>query len=171
MKKNLFYLFALVCAMSLFTSCGSDDDEKNDPFGTYSGALKVEGASEAPITTTESVQLTKDGADNKFSFLLKNFMIPLGGASAEPTPVGTIDIENVELVASGTNKYTFSKQITGLKIIKGDKEGISESSWIGPNLPAIDVKLNGTIDGDKVNVKLEMNVLGMNIAVSFVGNK
>ena len=26
MKKNLFYLFALICSMSLFTAC-SDDDE------------------------------------------------------------------------------------------------------------------------------------------------
>ena len=26
MKKNLFYLFALICSMSLFTSCSNDDD-------------------------------------------------------------------------------------------------------------------------------------------------
>ena len=26
MKKNLFYLFALICSMSLFTAC-SDDEE------------------------------------------------------------------------------------------------------------------------------------------------
>ena len=29
MKKNLFYLFALVCSLSLFTAC-SDDDEKKE---------------------------------------------------------------------------------------------------------------------------------------------
>lgn len=27
MKKNLFYLFALICSMSLFTACSDDDDE------------------------------------------------------------------------------------------------------------------------------------------------
>ena len=27
MKKNLFYLFALICSMSLFTACDDDDDE------------------------------------------------------------------------------------------------------------------------------------------------
>ena len=26
MKKNLFYLFALICSMGLFTACGDDDD-------------------------------------------------------------------------------------------------------------------------------------------------
>ena len=30
MKKNLFYLFALICSMSLFTACSDDDDEKDD---------------------------------------------------------------------------------------------------------------------------------------------
>ena len=32
MKKNLFYLFALICSMSLFTACSDDDDDskKND---------------------------------------------------------------------------------------------------------------------------------------------
>ncbi len=29
MKKNLFYyLFAVICSVSLFTSCSDDDDEK-----------------------------------------------------------------------------------------------------------------------------------------------
>ena len=27
MKKNLFYLFALICSMSLFTACSDDDDD------------------------------------------------------------------------------------------------------------------------------------------------
>ena len=28
MKKNLFYYFAVICSVSLFTSCSDDDDEK-----------------------------------------------------------------------------------------------------------------------------------------------
>ena len=28
MKKNLFFLFALICSMSLFTACSDDDDDK-----------------------------------------------------------------------------------------------------------------------------------------------
>ena len=34
MKKNLFYLFALICSMSLFTAC-DDDDEVSPWIGTY----------------------------------------------------------------------------------------------------------------------------------------
>lgn len=39
MKKNLFYLFALICSMSLFTAC-SDDDEAPD----YSKVIESEMA-------------------------------------------------------------------------------------------------------------------------------
>ena len=37
MKKNLFYLFALICSMSLFTAC-SDDDEAPDYSITFATA-------------------------------------------------------------------------------------------------------------------------------------
>lgn len=36
MKKNLFYLFALICSMSLFTACSDDDEKVKDPIvGTW----------------------------------------------------------------------------------------------------------------------------------------
>ena len=41
MKKNLFYLLALICSVSLFTACSDDDDNGSDgetvsPYiGTY----------------------------------------------------------------------------------------------------------------------------------------
>lgn len=35
MKKNLFYLFALICSMSLFTACSDDDEEVSPWAGTY----------------------------------------------------------------------------------------------------------------------------------------
>lgn len=36
MKKNLFYyLFAVICSVSLFTSCSDDDDEVNPILGTW----------------------------------------------------------------------------------------------------------------------------------------
>lgn len=44
MKKNLLYLFMLVCSVGLFTSCGDDDDDNNDKpdvAGTYAGNLGV----------------------------------------------------------------------------------------------------------------------------------
>lgn len=34
MKKSLLYLFMLVCSVSLFSSCGDDDDEVKYPIDT-----------------------------------------------------------------------------------------------------------------------------------------
>ena len=46
MKKNLFYLFALICSVSLFTSCSDDDDPvypiEEELAGTYKGTLDIE---------------------------------------------------------------------------------------------------------------------------------
>ena len=59
MKKNLFYLFALICSMSLFTACGDDEDDtwKQIPQTEISGSdatLVINGAE----STTGSVQMT-----------------------------------------------------------------------------------------------------------------
>ena len=52
MKKNLFYLFALICSMSVFTACKDDEEPEvpptiEDVVAEYSGEnlkLAVEGA-------------------------------------------------------------------------------------------------------------------------------
>ncbi len=46
MKKNLFYLFALVCSMSLFIACSDDDPDYSTAIdgeivGNYKGTLNV----------------------------------------------------------------------------------------------------------------------------------
>ncbi len=47
MKKNLFYLFALICSMSLFTACSDDDDPdyskviEEEIAGNYKGTLDI----------------------------------------------------------------------------------------------------------------------------------
>lgn len=69
MKKNLFfYLFAVLCTVSLFTSC-SDDDEPTvtvpgnvDVAGDYKGTLNV-SVDEAVLDPVENqiVSVTKTG--------------------------------------------------------------------------------------------------------------
>ena len=61
MKKNLFYLFALICSMSLFTACSDDEDtawkeipQTEIPAGTEGVTLNVNGVA----SSTGSVQMT-----------------------------------------------------------------------------------------------------------------
>lgn len=180
MKKNVFYLFVLICVMSLFTSCGDDDNTKVSPNGTYSGDLRVVFTMGdipflSPIDSKEIVQLVKGSSDNKFSFSLKNFMIEL--APGKKTGVGNIDIKDIDLVAAGHNKYTFSKDIPDFEITTGDKEGVL--TWIGPGLKKLHLTLNGTIEGGKVKIDLATSIeisvatgyTEMSITVGFTGTK
>ena len=46
MKKNLFFLFTLICSMSLFTACSDDDPDytpviEEEIAGNYKGVLGV----------------------------------------------------------------------------------------------------------------------------------
>lgn len=61
MRKNLFYVFALVCSMGLFTACSDDDDKSwqeipqtEIPAGTEGVTFKVNGTE----YSTGSVQMT-----------------------------------------------------------------------------------------------------------------
>lgn len=96
MKKKLFYLFALICSMSLFTACGDDEDDtwKQIPTGEISveggdAALNINGAA----STTGSVQMTVKN-ESEATLTLKN-VIP-----------GYADLNiDVELQKQADNSY------------------------------------------------------------------
>lgn len=170
MKKNFIYLFALICAMSLFASCGDDDDKKetNSVAGTYSGTLGVTIDESAPASSSQNIELT-NSSENKINFLLKNLILQLGEQSM---PIGNIKITDIELVESN-GKYTFTKTVDKLKIEAGDKEGIKPAEWVGPALSTqgIPVTLSGTITGNDIKLDISIPFLSMDIAVQFSGTK
>lgn len=76
MKKNLFYyLFAVICSVTLFTSCSDDDDE--DFSGTYQG--------ENLVLTVGGVAQTEKTAVLRASTLELNSVIP--GEATTTIPV------------------------------------------------------------------------------------
>lgn len=136
MKKNLLYLFMLVCSVGLFTSCGDDDDDNNDKpdvAGTYAGNLGVTIDDSDPITSSQTIELTSP-AETKINFTLKNFILQAGagGEAGQTLPVGNIKITDIDLVGSNGN-YTFTKT-SNIKIEAGDQAGISEEQWLGPTV-------------------------------------
>ena len=68
MKKNLFYLFALICSMSVFTACKDDEEPEvpptvEDVVAEYSGEnlkLAVEGA--GAVAQDAKIELAKSDA-------------------------------------------------------------------------------------------------------------
>ena len=92
MNKNLFYyLFAVICSVSLFTSCSDDDDDKvvcpvsettfTDKSGlqlTYSDAPML-GKTVQFVPQGDKAVLTLSGAPLELSGLQRNEMPALGG--------------------------------------------------------------------------------------------
>lgn len=76
MKKNLFYLFALICSMSLFTACSDDDDDKDPIIGTWKvPAVELD---ENNSVTGGSVFMTWEAPEDTYlSFLPVSAIPPL----------------------------------------------------------------------------------------------
>ena len=81
MKKKLFYyLFAVLCTATLFTSCSDDDDEVKYPIDTelaggYVGNLSV-NVDGNQMGTTENQKITISQSNketNQIALSLKNF--------------------------------------------------------------------------------------------------
>ena len=147
MKKSIFYLFAVICTMCLFTAC-SDDDDNDGPLtvdsvvGTYKGTLTVLGAP----TPDTSISLIKV-SDSKVTIELKDFSF-LGQS------LGDIVVEGCD-----------AKQ-------NGNKMDIDGSGNVSIVLGTFPVVVDGSSDGKTLNITI--NIAGTpagDLAVSYVGNK
>lgn len=167
MKKNLFfYLFAVLCTVSLFTSC-SDDDEPTvtvpgnvDVAGDYKGTLDVKLVSagiETPAGTVPSqlVSVIKSG-ENTVDLKITNF-------SFSGMPLGDVELNGCQLTDGGNGKYTFTA---------------TESSMELAGVLVADVKANGTfanetlaIDLDINNIKLGGNAVPYTVKAVYEGTK
>lgn len=107
MKKNLFYyLFAVICSVTLFASC-SDDDENtglviDQVVGTFTGNLEVLNQT---IPNT-SISVTKVDA-NTVKVELKDFTfanMPIGNISADCK--ATLDKDGDDFELNGTTTLT-----------------------------------------------------------------
>ena len=153
MKKNLFYLFALICSMSLFTSCSDDDDPvypiEEEIAGTYKGTLDIELAGTSVATGMPKNITIAKVSGNSISLELKDF-------SLMGTNFGTIKLEKCVLKQNGTS-YTFT--------------GSQELNLSGVGKCNVDVA--GTINNGKAEVNLDIDVLqlGQEVKVVYKGTK
>lgn len=149
MKKSIFsYLFAVVCAVCLFTACSDDDDDDkvvtvDNIVGTYVGSLNVAGT---PIPNT-SIYVTKF-SDSKVTIELKNF-------SFGPVTIGDIKVEGCDVKANGG---------------KLDINGEGEVTIV---LGTFNVVVAGDSNGTTLNVSIKIaDTPGLgDITVGFTGNK
>lgn len=153
MKKNLFYLFALICSVSLFTACSDDDNEGGNGEGS---SLPVEEINAVYTTSSTGNQLALTYSDAPMvgksasfnsedgktaTITLRGAEISLATRDAAPLELknpGVVPGEektvlNVELKAAGETAYTFEgKDETNNRII--DYKGSVEKGKLILNL-------------------------------------
>lgn len=157
MKKSLLYLFMLVCSVSLFSSCGDDDDEVKYPIDTdlaggYIGKLSVVVDGNQMVTTENqkiAIAQSNKGA-NQIALSLKNFtfLINVGDIEVDPCTVKAID-----------GGYSF--------------EGQQNLDLVAPlgNCP---ISILGTVKGSNINIEIGVKVgapLNQDVKATFVGTK
>lgn len=165
MNKRLFYyLFAVLCTVTLFTSCSDDDGPGDDgdvkkvlmenAIGTYSGELNVslEGAPFDPIT--QKIFVEQESSD-KVKLSLRNFSIEVGGA---PFVVGDIEIGGIVLEGDANSIVLPQTSVT----MQHESLGELKITLSSGNI----VNGKAVLRIDVVQVALELNIL-----VNFEGNR
>ena len=124
MKKNLFYLFALICSMSLFTACSDDDDEnwKKVPSQIIT-AENLELETNIPTSSDASVKLAMTDAQN--GILTLNKVV----RGADEIEINVTVVEQTD----GTFKFQGEKSVTPA----------TKAAWV--LLSSTNVKVSGTI--------------------------
>ncbi len=160
MKKSLFfYLFAVLCTMSLFTSCSDDDDAVSlaeivagDYDGTLDIAMDMGGMSvSVGKDSEETVEVTKV-TDAAVDLRMQGFSI-IG------MDLGNIELKNCQLteVRDGVYDFTASSNLNVVGMLSATVNGTGEFSGntLTLNLDITDISLDGNDVTYTVDVKYE----------------
>lgn len=149
MKKNLFYLFALVCSMSLFIACSDDDPDYSTAIdgeivGNYKGTLNVTVQGQLlGKDIPQKISVAKAGPA-AINLSLKDF-------SFMGIPVGDVELSNCELSKKG-DTYTF----TGVQ--KLDVQTLSctinAAGTVANGQVKIDMDIAAVVNGESQQVKV-----------------
>lgn len=148
MKKNLLYLFALICSVSLFTACSDDDDNtwKQIPTTEISGenaTLQVNGQ----VSTEGSAKLeVKNGGQGVLNL---NKVVP-GYADV---PVDVV----LEKQADDSFNFSGTKQLTSAP-------DLTRAAASLPAIMTVEVSGNITLAG-KITVNIKTSGLGTYVGV------
>lgn len=158
MKKKLFYLFALICSMSLFTACDDDDDVdyteviESEIAGKYRGTLEIYISEQLVGTVYRQVITVEKASTSAINVLLTDF-------SFSTISIGDISLENCTLTQSGSS-YAFS----GTTYVE-----------VTASMLTADVKGTGTVGGGSIsmdmNIDATLATLQQDVTVKYTGSK
>ena len=150
MKKNLFYLFALICSMSLFTACSDDDDApdyskviESEIAGNYKGSLTVTVEGTTMPSEPQKIKIEK-ASPSAINLSLADF-------SFMGITIGDVELKNCALSQNG-DTYTF----TGTQELKVDALSctINAKGTVTNGAVKVDMDIDATVGGLKQSVKV-----------------
>ncbi|MFR9166672.1 MAG: calycin-like domain-containing protein [Dysgonomonas sp.] len=154
-KKITQKIILLVIAFVGYVNIYANDISDNVA-GTYTGKLSIdvsaiaqEPAGTVVLNTPDQIQVDKNSAD-KINLMLKNFSF--GGMS-----LGDININDIPVIKTAENTYTFESETVNLSFMGGFIQATAKAS--------------GTMDGNGgSSIFIDVNTLGVNVPVNFDGN-
>lgn len=150
MKKKMFYLFALLCSMSLFTACSDDDDAadyskviEEEIAGNYKGTLAVTVEGTPFPVEPQKINIEK-ASPSAINLSLSNF-------SFATINIGDVKLENCVLSQNG-DTYTF----TGTQNLTREALSctINAKGTITNGTVKIDMDIDADLNGTKQSVKV-----------------
>lgn len=156
MKKNLLFLFALICSMGLFTACNNDDEPElpveKDLAGAYKGDLGISINDQSlGSTIPQKVYISKSAlGENQLKLELKAFMF------------GTMNLGDIQvdpcLVTEKGGTYSFSG---------------SQTLTLADPIGTCPVTVEGSIEDGKIaiNISVKVEALGQDVVAKFDGTK
>lgn len=156
MKKNLFYLFALICSMGLLASCGEDDLDYTQVIDTeiaggYKGELNVKVDGKDLGTSYQQITVEKAGA-TAINLHIKDF-------SFMSIPVGDVDLMNCPL-SENAGAYTFTGTTTVTVATAGLDAAVDAQGSVSDGALSLNLTIQATL-----------GELSQNVAVTFNGTK
>lgn len=165
MKKNLWFVVALICSVCTFTACGDDEEEvktsvADEIAGVYDGTLDVFIVSEQgdlPVATNmaKDVTITKKD-DTTIDMELKDLSIALAPGGT-PITIGDIKMENCPVTGTAADCRFANTADIAVPMV-----GIC-------NVALTATIVNGKLDMPIVVVATEMG--GLNVKVNYKGTK
>ena len=139
MKKNLFYLFALICSMSLFTACSDDDDEvkslpevnasyvSSELELTYGGEVLLGKKVTFYTADGKSADITLEGADIALTKeAMASGLVNPGVIPGEPKVTFSAALQPAE------GGYTFEGEHVADNYSMKYKGAVEKGNWIWP---------------------------------------
>ena len=135
MKKIFLLATVAMCALA---SMATD----------YTGNLKV---TVNGTTEQQNATISLDPNSGKYNLLLKNFVYKVNGTTKN---IGNIAVDGIAAFSAGSTTLFYAS--ANVNIAAGDAAGVS--TWIGPQLGAVPVKVVGRIQDNYVAIDLDMQL-------------